>query len=96
MHRDARAEPIAALEAATAAMELGRLAGILPAYMLGGDPAVTVSAADLAAWRDPAHLTIQSRARLPIEAIDEAEIVAFRASDDMREHVALILGRQSW
>ena len=27
--------------------------------------------------------------------LDEAEIVAFRSPDDMREHVALILGRQS-
>ena len=89
-----RAEPIAALEAATAAMELGRLAGILPAYMLTGEPAASLSAADLAAWRNPAHLTIQSRAHLPIEATDEAEIVAFRAPDDLREHVALILGRQ--
>ncbi|MDP3673906.1 MAG: GTP cyclohydrolase II [Novosphingobium sp.] len=89
------AEHIDAHEAATTAMELGRLAGILPAFLLGGEPAVSVSTADLAAWKDPANLTIQSRARLPVEAIDEAEIVAFRARDDMREHVALILGRQS-
>ena len=91
------AEHIDAGEAATAAMELGRLAGILPAFLEveDADPAVVVSAMDLAAWRNPANLTIQSRARLPIEAMDEAEIVAFRARDDMREHVALIVGRQS-
>ena len=89
------AEHIDAGEAATTAMELGRLAGILPAFLLGGDPAVTISPADLKAWKNPAHLIIQSRARLPVEALEEAEIVAFRARDDMREHVALILGRQS-
>ena len=91
------AEHIDAGEAAAAAMELGRLAGILPAFLVveRAEPAVTVSATDLAAWRDPGNLTIQSRARLPIEALDEAEIVAFRARDDMREHVALIVGRQS-
>jgi GTP cyclohydrolase II len=90
-----RAEPIAAAEAAATALELARLAGILPAFLLVGDPAVIVSASDLAAWRDPANLTIQSRARLPIAACEEADIVAFRARDDMREHVALVLGRQS-
>ena len=90
-----RAEPLAAVAAAATALELARLAGILPAFLLAGDPAVTVSAADLAAWRDPGELTIQSRARLPVEACEEAEIVAFRARDDIREHVALVLGRQS-
>ena len=93
------AEAIVAGEAAAAALELARLAGILPAFLLCGDPAVTVSAADLLEWKDPAHLTIQSRARLPVEALESdeggAEIVAFRARDDLREHVALVLGRQS-
>ena len=91
------AEPIVAGEAATAAMELARLAGILPAFLVmsPAGEAQEVSAADLAAWKNPANLTIQSRARLPVEALDESEIVAFRARDDLREHVALILGRQS-
>ena len=88
------AEHLDARESAATAMELARLAGILPAFLLAGDPAVSVSAADLASWSDPAALTLQSRARLPIEALEEAEIVAFRAPDDLREHVALILGRQ--
>ena len=89
------AEHLDAREAAATAMELARLAGILPAFLLTGEAAVDVSAADLEAWRDPAALTVQSRARLPVTALDEAEIVAFRSSHDMREHVALILGRQS-
>nr|WP_230206603.1 GTP cyclohydrolase II [Novosphingobium sp. Gsoil 351] len=91
------AEPIAAREAAAAAMELARLAGILPAFLVvsEADEAQEVSAADLTAWKAPAALTIQSRARLPVEALEEAEIVAFRARDDLREHVALVIGRQS-
>ena len=91
------AEPIVAGEAAGAAMELARLAGILPAFLVlvAADEPAEVSSADLARWTDPANLTIQSRARLPVEALDEAEIVAFRARDDLREHVALVLGRQS-
>ena len=77
-------------------MELARLAGILPAFLVatGVEPAVTVSAADLAAFKDPLNLTIQARARLPVHACEHAEIVAFRARDDLREHVALILGTQ--
>lgn len=90
-----RAEPLGWLAAATAAMELARLAGILPAFLVdpqpGGEPA-PLDPADLADWRDPAHLTIAARAHLPVEAAADAEIVAFRSADDLREHVALVIG----
>jgi GTP cyclohydrolase II len=90
------AEAIGAGEAAATAMELARLAGILPAFLvLPDEGADEVSAADLAVWQDPLDLTIQSRARLPVAALESAEIVAFRARDDLREHVALILGQQT-
>lgn len=92
-----RADPCPAQSAAVTAMELARLAGILPAYMVatGVDPAATVTPADLAAFKDPLELTIQARARLPVKPCDHAEIVAFRARDDLREHVALVIGTQS-
>ena len=91
-----RADPVGAQAAAVAALDLARLAGILPAFMVstGIEPAATVSTADLAAFKDPLELTIQARARLPVGACDEAEIIAFRARDDMREHVALVIGTQ--
>ncbi len=91
-----RADPFVAHAAAVAALDLARLAGILPAFMVstGIEPAVAVSTADLAAFKDPLELTIQARARLPVHACDAAEIVAFRARDDMREHVALVIGEQ--
>jgi GTP cyclohydrolase II len=85
-------------EAATAAMELARLAGVLPAFLVDPDPAgeaQTVAAADLASWKDSANLTIAARAHLPIAASEEAEIVAFRSANDLREHVALIIGQQT-
>ncbi len=91
------AEPIAHPDAARAAMELARLAGILPAFLFDHDvtgEAQAVESADLAEWRDPARLTIASRARLPVAACEEAEIVAFRSADDLREHVALVIGQQ--
>ena len=92
-----RADPVEAQAAAAAALDMARLAGILPAFMVatGIEPAATVTTADLAAFKDPLELTVQARARLPVHACDMAEIVAFRARDDMREHVALVIGTQS-
>ncbi|MCT2397953.1 GTP cyclohydrolase II [Novosphingobium mangrovi (ex Huang et al. 2023)] len=92
------AEPIEDREVAGTAMELARLAGILPAFLaapaLEGD-AQQVSPADLAEWKDTRRLQIASRARLPVAAAEDAEIVAFRALDDLREHVALVIGKQN-
>jgi GTP cyclohydrolase II len=92
------AEPLDQRAAAVAAMELARLAGILPAFLV--DPAEAgeaqaVSADDVAAWKDTASLRIAARARLPVAACEDAEIVAFRSADDLREHVALVIGVQS-
>jgi len=91
-----RADPFEAQAAAVAALDLARLAGILPAFMVltGIEPTIHVTTTDLAAFKDPLELTIQARARLPVQACDAAEIVAFRARDDMREHVALVIGTQ--
>lgn len=94
-----RAEHLDHPEAAAAALELARLAGILPAFLVdpAGDagPGTLVSHGDLAEWQDPRHLAIAARAALPVEALETAEIVAFRSTDDLREHVALVLGAQS-
>jgi GTP cyclohydrolase II len=103
-----RAEPLPWLEEAAAALELARLAGILPAFLLmdGAGPApmpvpvpvpvpVNVEAADVAAFVDPAALILATRARLPVAAWEEAEIAVFRSPDDLREHTALIIGQQS-
>ncbi|MEZ5736871.1 MAG: GTP cyclohydrolase II [Novosphingobium sp.] len=84
-------------KAAEAAMELALLAGVLPAFLVDPEPAgeaqaVTVS--DLADWKDTGRLAIASRARLPVAACEDTEIVAFRSIDDLREHVALVIGRQ--
>lgn len=92
-----KAETITWAAEAEAALELARLAGILPAFLV--DPghageAQPVAASDLAHWSDAAGLTIAARAKLPVAACDNAEIVAFRSADDTREHVALVIGTQ--
>ncbi|WP_240623873.1 GTP cyclohydrolase II [Tsuneonella suprasediminis] len=92
-----RAETLEWEEAAQAGLALARIAGILPAFMVdpqnAGEPQ-PFAPGDLSALSDPVHLTIASRARLPVDASDQAEIVAFRSIDDTREHVALIIGEQ--
>ncbi len=93
-----KAEGIAWQAQAETAMELARLAGILPAFLVEASEAgeaESVSSADLAAWSDTSSLQIATRARLPVSASEDTQIVAFRSADDMREHVALVIGKQS-
>ncbi len=85
-------------EQARAALELARLAGVLPAFLVdpqGAGEAVALTATDVAAYADARRLQIASRARLPVSAAEDARIVAFRSPDDTREHVALVIGEQS-
>lgn len=80
-----------------AAMELGRLAGLLPAFLVmaeADEDAVLVSPQDVAAFDDSGALQIAARARLPVAANAGAEIVAFRTQADAADHVALIIGKR--
>ncbi len=92
------AEPLAWRDEAVAAMELARIAGILPAFLVAPEPAgepAPVRRGDLAMFADPGRLGVATRARLPLAATEEAEVVVFRSPDDTREHVALIVGQQT-
>lgn len=93
-----RAMPLAWAETAAAALELARIAGILPAFLVdpleAGEP-VPVGVGDLAAYAEAGSLRIVTRARLPVAACEEAEIIAFRSAADLREHVALVIGTRS-
>ena len=93
-----KAEALGWEQAAAAALDLARIAGILPAFMVAptdAGEAQAVSPADLAAWAEPEKLVIATRARLPIAANEDCELVVFRKADDMREHCALIIGSQT-
>jgi GTP cyclohydrolase II len=89
-----RAKPLGAASAASAAMDLARLAGLLPAFFVlsTGDSAAEVTAAHVAEHENPLRLAMASRARLPVASAEDAEIVAFRGADDAVEHVALLIG----
>ena len=90
-----RAAPLGERSAAAAALELARLAGVLPAFF--ALPAVanaeSVNPADLLAHEDPARLAIAARARLPVAGAEDAEIVAFRTPEMPGEHIALLIGQ---
>lgn len=93
-----RAEMIDWQRSAEAALELARIAGILPAFLVDPDNAgepVQVNASDLAAYSAAGALRIITRARLPVSASEDAQIIAFRSNDDLREHVALVIGEQN-
>lgn len=89
--------PLPDAEAASAAIELARHAALLPAFLVldgvTGD-ADTADMADIAAFADSANLHIATRARLPVEASPDAELVAFRSDADASDHVALIIGKR--
>ncbi|MBA3942659.1 MAG: GTP cyclohydrolase II, partial [Sphingopyxis sp.] len=83
--------------AAAAAMTMARHAGLLPAFFVReavGDAETECSVDDVAALLDPARLEVAARARLPVEASETAEIVAFRSPEEASDHVALIVGKR--
>ncbi|WP_115365335.1 GTP cyclohydrolase II [Alteripontixanthobacter maritimus] len=85
-------------EAAIAALELARIAGILPAFLVDSSDAGEAQPfdpADIAHLADRDRLVIVTRAKLPVTASADAQIIAFRSADDLREHVALVMGQQS-
>jgi GTP cyclohydrolase II len=89
-----RAITVQAPAAAAAALRLARVAGILPAFFVrtgAEDDAITVAAVD--AYEDAGRLRIAARARLPVEAAEDTEIVAFRTEEMPGEHIALVIGQ---
>ena len=83
--------------AAAAAMTMARHAGLLPAFFVReatGDAETECGVDDVAALLDPARLEIAARARLPVEASESAEIVAFRSPEEASDHVALVIGKR--
>jgi GTP cyclohydrolase II len=88
--------PLADSASAQSAMELARLGGLLPAFFVRdvAEDADIVSPEDVAAFADSGALQIAARARLPVAANADAEIVAFRSEADSTDHVALIIGKR--
>ena len=90
-----RSVPLAEQEAARAALELARIAGLLPAWFarVSHDASDAITPADIAAHEDSGRLKIAARARLPVAGAEDAEIVAFRTPEAAGEHIALFIGQ---
>ena len=85
--------PLGCAQSATAALALARAAGLLPAlWIVPADAAVSVPAEEIAREDRKPDVEIVARARLPLDKLPATQIVAFRASDDGQEHVALLIG----
>jgi GTP cyclohydrolase II len=86
--------PCGFAQTAKSALTLARLAGLLPALWLveTGDFTASVSAEEIARQDRAPEVEIVARAKLPLEGLPDTQIVAFRASDDGQEHVALVVG----
>jgi len=79
-------------KAAAAALSVARAAGLLPAlWLVESEAAVAISPDEIGGDALP-EVAILARARLPLDGLPETQIVAFRASDDGQDHVALIVG----
>lgn len=94
------ARPLGASDAASAAIDLARHAGLLPSFFVRDSSPkpdadlVATDVAAIAAFADPARLVVAARAILPVAASETSEIVAFRNPDDPEAHIALIVGRR--
>jgi GTP cyclohydrolase II len=86
--------PLVSTEAAVSALSLARSAGLLPAVWVlsANEAAARVSAEDMVRQDRAPQVEIVARAKLPLEDLPPTQIVAFRASDDGQEHVALLIG----
>nr|WP_295374169.1 GTP cyclohydrolase II [uncultured Sphingosinicella sp.] len=91
-----RTVPVDPPETALAALRLARLAGLLPAFFIGGDKAqaaLSISGDKVRQASLSPSLSIASRAKLPTRHAEGGEIVAFRSHEDGIEHVALLIGQ---
>ena len=93
---------------AVAAVQLAKLAGLLPAAILfplddgrrdawmAKNTLSSISAADVLDYDERAAETLQLivRAAVPLEAAETAELAAFRPKDGGQEHYAIIIGGQ--
>ena len=76
----------------SAALELARLSGLLPAlWLLPHETGVTTSLS-LSDLDQPVRATIVARARLPLDDVPASQMVSFRDPASGEDHVALVIG----
>ncbi|CAA9507171.1 MAG: 3,4-dihydroxy-2-butanone 4-phosphate synthase / GTP cyclohydrolase II [uncultured Sphingomonas sp.] len=83
---------VTAVEPMQAALQLARLAGLLPALWLvpEADAAAAVAADEIAHAQPQVELV--ARARLPLQGMPSTQVAAYRALGDGQEHAVLLIG----
>jgi GTP cyclohydrolase II len=87
------AEPIRCPDEAEAILTLLRLAGVLPAaWLVPGEVVASVGIGEVLEAVTSPQVILVTRAKLPVEGLEETQIVAFRDFGTGEEHVALLVG----
>ena len=87
------AEPVRCPAEAEAVLTLARLAGVLPAvWLVAGEAQAAAAPEDVMGAVQAPQVRLVTRARLPVEGIDDTQIIAFRDSGTGEDHVALLVG----
>lgn len=89
-----RSSDLGSPKAAKAAMELARLGGMLPAFLIVDDAEDITQSDDVTAYADANRLIISAQAKLPVAASEQAHIYGFRSDADATDHVALVVGKR--
>jgi len=84
--------PIDSAPTMTAALQLARLAGLLPALWLLPVQADVTTSLDAEALLAPVEARILARAALPLEGLPPCQMVAFRDPASGEDHAALVIG----
>lgn len=98
--RDLDRTPIGPLQAiagmnqavAIAAIDLARLAGVLPALWLIDERTDVTTSIMIADLDQPVRATIVARAKLPLDGLPPSQMVSFRDPANGEDHVALVIG----
>ncbi|MGI4875894.1 MAG: GTP cyclohydrolase II [Janthinobacterium lividum] len=90
-------DPGSRADAAAAGIRLAKLGGLLPAVLAVAATAdapgrLAVAATSVAGYARADRLRIVTRARLPLAAEADTEVVAFRPAEGGPEHLALLIG----
>jgi GTP cyclohydrolase II len=87
------AEPLDCPAEAEAILTLVRLAGVVPAvWLVEGEAQASVVVDDIIQAMRAPQVELVARARLPLDGLDQAQVVAFRDSATGEDHVALVVG----
>ena len=86
-------EAVACPNEAEAILTLARLAGVLPAaWLVEGEAQAAVAVEEVMDAVHAPQVRLVTRARLPVDGIEDTQIVAFRDSGTGEDHVALLVG----